>query len=409
MTGRVITFYSWKGGVGRTMAVANVGVQLARRGKRVLLVDWDLEAPGLDRYFLHPEKVTESQFPRSEPTDKTGLLGLLSDAVAEMSTESRPDLSPEAWRQRCGLFELPPLPRFGRSDSTFTPPQPLHLLGSGLRTCDYGARLQAFSWQSFFADKYGGQWLEQLREQWREAYDFILIDSRTGLTDGGGVCTVQMPDSLVLVFTANTQSLEDGLAFISGVHQARANFEFERAPLTVVPLLARWEGNREVDLADSWLERIAHVIGPLVETWLPSDLPVRRMLERLRVPHVARFSFGEPLAVLTHSLTDPDLPGLAYELLAELISSGFSNAAGVIEPGYRPSLDPFHATDAEIDKLVLDEKAREVEIRRVAEMYGAESSAMIRLRLGLALGGLRVGNTALAHELLHRLPAMAPR
>ncbi|MFM8252866.1 MAG: hypothetical protein ACKOBW_14825, partial [Planctomycetota bacterium] len=85
------------------------------------------------------------------------------------------------------------------------------------------------------------------------------------------------------------------------------------------------------------------------------------------------------------------------------------NAAGVIEPGYRPSLDPFHATDAEIDKLVLDEKAREVEIRRVAEMYGAESSAMIRLRLGLALGGLRVGNTALAHELLHRLPAMAPR
>jgi Mrp family chromosome partitioning ATPase len=26
-------------------------VLLAKRGKRVLLMDWDLEAPGLDRYF----------------------------------------------------------------------------------------------------------------------------------------------------------------------------------------------------------------------------------------------------------------------------------------------------------------------------------------------------------------------
>ena len=48
---RIITFYSYKGGVGRTLALANIGVLLAKRGKRVLLMDWDLEAPGLDRYF----------------------------------------------------------------------------------------------------------------------------------------------------------------------------------------------------------------------------------------------------------------------------------------------------------------------------------------------------------------------
>ena len=42
MSGRIFTFYSWKGGVGRTMALANVGVQLARRGKRVLLVIDDI-------------------------------------------------------------------------------------------------------------------------------------------------------------------------------------------------------------------------------------------------------------------------------------------------------------------------------------------------------------------------------
>jgi Mrp family chromosome partitioning ATPase len=52
-SGRIITFYSYKGGTGRSMALANVGWLLASSGYRVLLVDWDLEAPGLHRY-LHP-------------------------------------------------------------------------------------------------------------------------------------------------------------------------------------------------------------------------------------------------------------------------------------------------------------------------------------------------------------------
>src|SRR5277367_793229 len=49
---RVITFYSYKGGVGRTMALANVAYRLAdTHGLRVIAVDWDLEAPGLHRFF----------------------------------------------------------------------------------------------------------------------------------------------------------------------------------------------------------------------------------------------------------------------------------------------------------------------------------------------------------------------
>src|SRR5262245_55970409 len=51
--GKVITFYSYKGGTGRTMLLANVAWILASNGKRVLTIDWDLEAPGLHRYF-HP-------------------------------------------------------------------------------------------------------------------------------------------------------------------------------------------------------------------------------------------------------------------------------------------------------------------------------------------------------------------
>src|ERR1017187_1196079 len=51
--GQIVTFYSYKGGTGRTMALANVAWILASNGKRVLSVDWDLESPGLHKFF-HP-------------------------------------------------------------------------------------------------------------------------------------------------------------------------------------------------------------------------------------------------------------------------------------------------------------------------------------------------------------------
>ena len=52
--GQVITFYSYKGGTGRSMSLANVACLIADRigdAGRILLVDWDLEAPGLHRFF----------------------------------------------------------------------------------------------------------------------------------------------------------------------------------------------------------------------------------------------------------------------------------------------------------------------------------------------------------------------
>ncbi len=54
--GQVITFYSYKGGTGRSMALANVACLLAEklgasRPEKVLAIDWDLDAPGLHRFF----------------------------------------------------------------------------------------------------------------------------------------------------------------------------------------------------------------------------------------------------------------------------------------------------------------------------------------------------------------------
>ena len=47
-----VTTYSYKGGVGRSFALANIpAVILASWGQRVLCIDWDLDAPGLSHYF----------------------------------------------------------------------------------------------------------------------------------------------------------------------------------------------------------------------------------------------------------------------------------------------------------------------------------------------------------------------
>jgi hypothetical protein len=327
MSGRVITFYSWKGGVGRTMALANIGIQLARLGKRVLAVDWDLEAPGLDRYFRRMKKAVKW------PVDQTGLLGVLNDGAANSSQP----LLPEVWRHRCAEIQVAHLQQNLPRAEFQSQPTPIHFLGTGMSAAGYAARLQSFSWNSFFAEHNGASRLEDLRTQWREMYDFVLIDSRTGLTDGGGVCTVQMPDVLVFVLTANHQSLMDGLAFLKGVQEARAVFEFERAPLMFVPLLTRWEEDPKTKLAETWLELLAAGLGKIVETWLPRDLPVRRMLERLRVSHGARLSFGEPLPVVTGGFAEQD-PSPAYNLIAEILASGFSNAGAIIDPSYGASV-----------------------------------------------------------------------
>ena len=48
---KILMFYSYKGGSGRTVAAANVAAALAKIGKRVAIIDLDFEAPGLQQVF----------------------------------------------------------------------------------------------------------------------------------------------------------------------------------------------------------------------------------------------------------------------------------------------------------------------------------------------------------------------
>ena len=55
----IYNFYSYKGGVGRSLALANVAELFWQKGKNVLVVDWDLEAAGLEKFFIPPQQFDE--------------------------------------------------------------------------------------------------------------------------------------------------------------------------------------------------------------------------------------------------------------------------------------------------------------------------------------------------------------
>jgi MinD-like ATPase involved in chromosome partitioning or flagellar assembly len=53
---KVISFYSFKGGTGRTTTTANVAAEIARRGGNVVAIDLDIDGPGLEIvYDVQPE------------------------------------------------------------------------------------------------------------------------------------------------------------------------------------------------------------------------------------------------------------------------------------------------------------------------------------------------------------------
>lgn len=198
--GRIVTFYSYKGGTGRSMALANIAWILASNGKRVLAVDWDLEAPGLHRYF-------HSFLRDKELASSEGVIDFFVDFAAAALTSPEPGESIRS----AGEWYLPyaNLLRYAVSVDwdSFPSPGTLDFVPAGRQDAGYSIRTNSFNWQQFYDRLGGGVFLEATKKRLREEYDYVLIDSRTGVSDTSGICTVQMPDDLLVCFTLNAQAL----------------------------------------------------------------------------------------------------------------------------------------------------------------------------------------------------------
>lgn len=300
----IITFYSYKGGVGRSMALANIAYELSKRKFKVLIVDWDLEAPGIERFF--------SSFKIDNSSE--GLLQLLT----AFKSDNIPNYQDYLWK-------IETLNEF-----------PISLLYSG-REKDpvaYSALLQDFNWSDFFTLKKGGHHLENLRNAWHRDFDFVLIDSRTGLSDSSGICTIMMPDIIVPMFTANYQSLFGIRDIVKFIQTARQKLEVDRMVLTVLPIPSRFGTRVEFKESQEWLERIADILKDCYSDWLPKWIEPKYILEQIKIPQIDYFSFGEKLAVIEQGTNDPEGMGFIFSKIATLLSSDFSDIENFVGKDY---------------------------------------------------------------------------
>jgi len=188
-TPAIVSFFSHKGGVGRTTALCATAVNLARVGKRVVVIDLDLEAPGLGPllpespvelgvadYFLEYFAAAGDFHPRIEDfvaiQNETALIGPGGEPI------------------RCvpaGRVGPTYLEKLGRLD---------YELITGTTSADGGPVPTLF---------------KQLRAAYKPEY--VLLDCRCGLHDLGGLA-IQCLSHLNVVFGLDSQVSWDGLRLI---------------------------------------------------------------------------------------------------------------------------------------------------------------------------------------------------
>ena len=202
--GNTTTFCSFKHGAGRTMAVANVALVAAMNGKRVLVMDWDIDAPGLFTCFRDLLDRAMDFSPADGPLGLDFLYewsDVFSSAGHQEEFVSLQAQSTQAGRfDAClaDLIEPSPATRFLR------PGAALDFIGAGAVAVRggpaslYEHALAEFSWTDFFARSPGGRGFDHLRAWARSRYDVVLLDIHTGVDDEEGVCAMLLPDTVVL-------------------------------------------------------------------------------------------------------------------------------------------------------------------------------------------------------------------
>jgi len=179
------TFFSIKGGVGRSTAAAVLAWHLARKGQRVLVVDLDLEAPGIGGMLL-------SDLPDYGAVDwcVESLVGSADAALFEQM------LAPSPLAENTS-GDIRVVPAYGR------------------RTKDYVAKVGRAYMPSFGADANQLGLADRLLALLRTAAnrveppDVVILDARAGLHDIGSAAVTQL-GAEVFLFARSDQQSRDG-------------------------------------------------------------------------------------------------------------------------------------------------------------------------------------------------------
>jgi MinD-like ATPase involved in chromosome partitioning or flagellar assembly len=320
--GTIISFYSFKGGVGRTMSMVNIAILLARKHK-VLIIDFDLEAPGLENFL--------ADFQIQSGRNQGGLLDIL-EIASNNSINEFEDFSP--FMQKITGHSI----------------KSLQFINSGKIDRNYSNRVQQFNWSDFFLKSKGGEFFEYFREKLKNDFDYVFIDSRTGYSDTSGICTYLLPDVLVLLFSSNEQSLQGTIEVAEKAENGRQKLSFDRMPLTIFPVPARIDKTEEYLESKKWNLKFSAGFSKYYNNWLPKSISPERILEEITIPYVAYYSFGEKLPVLEDSLTKKESPAFYYSQIARIIENNFQDLVNVLGTGDLTNSDNSYSRLAEFLK-----------------------------------------------------------
>jgi len=276
---QVVTFYSFKGGVGRSTALGMVAISLANRNRRVVVIDFDLEAPGIS-ILLKSDTLIENgtvnygviDYLHQRHLTPTENIPTIEDCIHQVDLPGRGE-----------LFLVPA----GEYDENY-----VHRL----------ADLDRKTWESFYRGSTNP--VEQLIHDIKDQVDpdVILIDARPGFNDTGAIALLDLADTGIICFTPTDQSF-DGLRWI--IQAARKQSDYQGKPdlrflLTPMPALAKDQLDAQIAKAEDWI----------VECWgLPDGVSIGEIYSKVFYnPNIAALAnlVDAPVSILNDYLPIAD-------------------------------------------------------------------------------------------------------
>jgi tetratricopeptide (TPR) repeat protein/CO dehydrogenase nickel-insertion accessory protein CooC1 len=299
--GKIVTFYSYKGGTGRTMALANVAWILASNGKRVLAVDWDLESPGLHKFF-HPflDESTVGATP-----------GVIEIINKYQLAALEPDHDLDEWHREYAQVQRHAV---SLKWDHFPGCGQLDFLSAGRQNRDYSAAVCSLDWDDFYERLGGGRFFSAMRDDMKEKYDYVLIDSRTGLSDVADICTIELPDILTVCFTLSDQSIE-GAANVA----AQISRRYRNRDIRVLPVPMRIEDGEKEKLD------VGRAMARTKFEGFPGKLTAEESAQywaSVEVPYKPFYAFEETLATFGDDPGSPTSLLASFERITRAVTGG---------------------------------------------------------------------------------------
>ena len=277
---RFVTFYSYKGGVGRSLALANVAFSLAGQGKKVLIIDMDFEAPGQHMTELFVRRGAD----RTDLKDWPGK-GMLEwlEAWRQHPNDSQTsfdiDVRPYLRRSRQEVIETLEAPARKRAEKGDASAEEkvgeIWLMASG-NSADptYPSRVAQFDWENF-SKQGGGSLLDGLRYTLaQDGFDYVLLDTRTGYSSEFLVAGTDIADTIIILTSYNRQNIEGTRDIIQRLDYFNAQ-------------------RRAVD--DQYLAKRVMLLGSPQPTGLGTETMARRYADiRLQWPELVEFALHLP-------------------------------------------------------------------------------------------------------------------